>query len=152
MAKSNQIMSLDNELIEKLRKEPNKSGLINDLLKEHYNQQDSVTEIIIKEKIKNNKKLITQTQKENKQLQTQMKKIIKKNIQVNQSHRDLDKKNQTIKDKRTKERQRAREFELYVQKNKINLPKLEFHTLMHKYAEETKDPITKFMNEHKGIK
>lgn len=151
MAKTTKNFCIDKELIEKLSAEPNQSGLINDLLTDYYNQQANQSSEIIKESIKNNKIQINIIEKHNKILQSQMKKIIKKNIQMKHSTKDLDNTKKLIQDKRVIERQRAREFELYIQENKISLTKLDFHDLMREYSEETRNPLIKFMKSHTGI-
>jgi len=151
MAKANKQLSLDKALIEKLGKEANQSGLVNDLLNDYYNKLEAQSKDIIKEKIKNNKTQIRLLQKKNKELQINMKKIIKKTIQKQSSISAIDERTKMIKDKRATERARAREFELYVKNNKIKLTKLDFHELMFKFSEETKEPIIKFMKSHRGI-
>lgn len=80
--KVNKLFTIDQELLEDLKKEPNQSKIINSLLKDYFNHTGHLREVEIKAKITQKKLLVSNLGEEIEELEKALKVLLTEKLRI----------------------------------------------------------------------
>lgn len=113
--KTNITITIDQEIVEELKREVNYSSLINEQLKAYYATKHCENEAILQQKLKETKQILTENRRKRREYEAQLRKIAEKKKKV----KDFFKKKQYNKAKLIKKIEEKRRIENSMEGRKV---------------------------------